>query len=504
VTAQRAAGGSIVDDPRWRAGVVLGGMGNAVASLLPLFALFALELPVAVAAGTVSAYMLGTLVANLLLWGRLADRVRSPRALVIAGTAAKGALLLAAAVFPARIGILALSALLGAFAVSADGALMRLVVGNLDQPARVSAVLRYTRLVQRGALAGLAFTTLLLPPLREALDEQLALRVAIGALGVLTLGQSVLAATTIGFSRAAPRLGQAVTDLAASGVLVAWSGAFGPVEAVLRLARPGMAAARARLSDSLRLMFLSLFVLHLGFAMHGGIFALYLRQEAQLANGAVVGVLLAGAVMTDFTVGRVSRWLESVPAVQLQVSASAVRAGLYVAFALLAIRPLAAWSIAAIVAAYLVNQMAWGIIVLAHVRRLADLAPPARRAVVMAYHGASTGGGAVIGVAVAGAIAGASGFRRRSRSRRSPRRPARRCCSAGRGRASEPGAGAPRWHAHGGSAPPPRAHGAGAPVASATAPARSAPERGRRRPAPAPRPRGAAGRSRGRRGARCA
>jgi hypothetical protein len=407
VATESPTRGSIMGQPRWRAAVLLGGMGNAIASILPLFALVALDQPVQVAAGAVAAYTLGTLGANLLVWGRLADRVRYPRALVVAGTAARGVLMLGVAVFPQAAGILALSLVLGASAVSADGALVRLVAGGLDRASRAAAMFTYSHLGQRGVLLGLAATSVALPLLRTSVDEVLALRIAVGGLGVVVLVQAAIALSTVGFERAAPRLSEALFDLGRSGVMVLWSGAAGPVQRVLRTGAPRRAAG---LPDSLRLMFASLAVLHLGFAVHSGVFAVYLRGEAGLSNALVVGVLLGGAVMTDFTISRVGRWLETIPAVQVQVAASALRAAIFLLFGLLAFAPAEAWSLAGVTLLYLLGQMCWGGIVPAHARRLADLAPESRRAEVMALHGAATGAGGVLGAALAGAVAAGLGF----------------------------------------------------------------------------------------------
>lgn len=81
---------SIMEIPRWRLAVVLAGVGDSVATVLPLFVLVSVGQPVAIAAASFASYQFGALVGNTLVWGRLANRLRRPLALVIAGTLAQG------------------------------------------------------------------------------------------------------------------------------------------------------------------------------------------------------------------------------------------------------------------------------------------------------------------------------------------------------------------------------------------------------------------------------
>lgn len=398
-----------MDRRRWRVAAVLGGAGDSIATLLPLFALVALDQSVQVAASAGAAYTFGALIGNALFWGRLADRVRSPRALVIAGTGVQGAALLGLALFPDVASIVVLAAVLGLVSVSMDGALMRLVAGDLADRARTHAVLLFTRLIEVGVLAGFVLAAVALPLLNAAVSDETALRVTVGALGAAILAESALAASTVGRRRVAPALTSTVTDLARSGVFVLWSGAAGPMQRALRLpGAPGPAATR--LSDSLRLLLVAVFVLFLGFALHSGVFAVYLRAEADLPDGAIMAVLLGGAFTTAVAMHRVSGWLRTLPAAPVQVAAGTVRAVIFAGYAALALEPGAAWSIAAVIALFFVSQTAWGALVPANTARVSALAPPARRGEVVAYFSAAAAGGAVVGATIAGTVADSVGF----------------------------------------------------------------------------------------------
>lgn len=400
--------GTILDRARWRVALQLGGMGDAVASLLPLFALTALDQSVGVAASTVSAYTAGSMVGHMFVWGRLADRITSPRLLVIVGTAVQGALILLIAVVPGFAGIVALSAILGLFAVSMDGALTRLVAGDLEPRARLAAITQFASLVERGVLYGLALSTAALALLAGATSEEVALRLVLAIIGVAILLESVIALTTVGTRRAAPRLGAAVGDLVRSGVVVIWGGAAGPVQRVLRVGPATVGGDR--LPDSLRLMLVSLAILHGGYALQGSLIAIYLSEAAGLAGGPAIAILLAGAVMSAFAAARVAGWLDTVPAVQVQLGAAAVRFITFAGFGLTALAPAAFGSIALFTILFLVSQLGWGAVIVANSQRFADLAPASRRAEVVALQNVSTGIGGVVGAALGAGIAQEVGF----------------------------------------------------------------------------------------------
>jgi MFS family permease len=400
--------GTILDRTRWRVALQLGGMGDSVVALLPLFALTALDQSVGVAASTVSAYTAGSMIGHLFVWGRLADRLTSPRLLVIAGTAIQGALILLIAVAPGFAGIVAVSAVLGLFAVSMDGALTRLVVGDLAPRARVVAITTFASLLERGVLYGLALSTAALAVLSGVTSEATALRLVLATIGIAILVESAIALSTVGRQRAAPRLGAAIGDLVRSGAVVIWGGAAGPVQRVLRV---GPATVQGdRLPDSLRLMLVSLAILHTGYALQGSLIAIYLSDAAGLAGGATIAILLGGAVMSAFAATRVASWLETVPAVQIQLSAATVRVVSFAGFGLLAFAPDALGSIAVFGVVFLLSQLAWGAVIVANSQRFADLAPASRRAEVVALQNVSTGAGGVLGAALGAGVAQEVGF----------------------------------------------------------------------------------------------
>ena len=400
--------GTVLDRSRWRVAVVLSGMGDAVQGLLPLFAFIALGQSVQVSAAAGAAYVGGTLAGNLLLWGKLADRVRQPRALIIAGTGTHGGMILGVALFPEVAGIIALAGLLGFIAVSMDGGVMRLVLGDLPDADRARAVVRYSQLLQIGLLLGFALAAGGAALLVTVMDGRSVLRVVMGILGGAVLLQSALVASTIGRRRAAPRVSSAVTDLATDGVLVLWNGSAGNMLRILRLSpRP---AAENQLSDSLRLLLVIMVVLFLGFSLHAGVFSLYLRIEAGLTDGAVLGIILAGSLMTSMAVPRAGAWLDAIPAVQLQSAAVAIRAVCYAGFAVLSLEASAGWSIAAVGVTYLLSQTAWGILVPANATRIAELAPSVRRGEVTAYFNAAAAVGVVVGSTIGGVVAENVGF----------------------------------------------------------------------------------------------
>jgi MFS family permease len=392
--------GTILDRSRWRVALQLGGMGDA--------ALTALDQSIGVAASTVSAYTAGSMVGHMFVWGRLADRLTSPRLLVIVGTGVQGSLILLIAVVPGFAGIVALSAVLGLFAVSMDGALTRLVVGDLAPRARLVAITTFASLLERGVLYGLALSTAALAILGGVTSEETALRLVIGIIGLAILVESAIALSTVGTRRAAPRLGAALGDLVRSGAVVIWGGAAGPVQRVLRV---GPATVQGdRLPDSLRLMLVSLAILHTGYALQGSLIAVYLSDAAGLDSGFAIAILLAGAVMSTFAATRVSSWLETVPAVQIQLSAATVRVATFGGFGLLAFAPDALGSIAAFALVFLLSQLAWGAVIVANSQRFADLAPATRRAEVVALQNVSTGTGGVVGAALGAGIAQEVGF----------------------------------------------------------------------------------------------
>jgi MFS family permease len=411
--------GSIVDRRRWRLAMLLGGVGDTVGSLLPLFALGVVGTDVGEAAGTAAAYTFGSLAGNVLIWGRLADRVRSPRALIVGGTAVQGASLVWLAAFPTAVPLLGAAAGLGLFAVSMDAPLVRLVAGDLPPRERLRAAVRFASFVERGILVGLMFSALALPLLGRVTDEVAALRIAMAVIGGGVLLESALALSTITRERAAPRLADAISDLSLSGAVVVWAGATTPIQRVLRVApfptgpfptRRQSDAASDPLPESLTLMLVSLAVLHAGFAMQGNLMGLYLREEANLEDGAIVAIFLLGSALTNVAVDRVGVWLDRIPAVQVQVTTGAVRTVVFAIYAGLAVVADANWSLIALVFLFCISQLSWGAIVSANSRRFADLSPPSRRGEVAALQSGFVGSGIVAGAALGGAIAGAIGF----------------------------------------------------------------------------------------------
>ena len=410
--------GSILDRRRWRIALQLGGMGDSVGALLPLFAIGVLGTDISVAAGTAAAYTFGALLGNVAVWGRLADRTDNPRALVIAGTAAQGGLLVLLGARPDMLPILSYAVILGVCSVSMDAALLRLVAGDLEPRERLRAVVRAAALVERGILLGLLFSTIALPLFGRAGSEATALRTALAALGVIILAESAIALSTVGRRRAAPRFAQTVSDLGATGAVVVWTGATTPIQRVLRVAPFGRtlagearpAPASERLPDSLLLMLVSLMILHAGFGMQGNLLGLFMREEMSLADGAVISILLVGSVLTNVSVNRVSRWLDSIPAVQIQIGAAAGRSVMFLGFAAIALIAGPVWTVALLIPVYALSQLSWGAIVPANTRRFADLAPASRRGEVAALQSASIGLGIVAGAAVGGVVAESIGF----------------------------------------------------------------------------------------------
>jgi predicted MFS family arabinose efflux permease len=137
---------------------------------------------------------------------------------------------------------------------------------------------------------------------------------------------------------------------------------------------------------------------------------LFMRQELGLADGAIVSILLMGSVLTNVAVNRVSGWLDSIPSVQVQVGAGAVRTALFVCYALLALVAGAGWTVVVLIPLFALSQLTWGAIVPANTRRFADLAPPSRRGEVAALQSASIGLGVVLGAALGGMVAESVGF----------------------------------------------------------------------------------------------
>lgn len=405
-----AIAGSIMSRPRWRAAVTLGGMGDSILALLPLFVIGALKQPVEVAAGAAAAYTFGAMLGHVFLWGRLADRTAHPRAQVILGTAVQGSLLVGLGVFPTLAGIVAISAVLGLFAVSMDSALMRLVTADLAPKPRTVAVLRFARLVERGVLLGLLVTAVALPLLRLGVDDAIALRAVVVALGAIILAESLIVATATGPLPSAPTVVSVAANLAADGLLVLWSGASGPVQQLIRVTVGSREPSDTWFPDTLRLLLINLVVLHLGFALHSGIFAVYLHKEGGLASGAVAAILLGGSVMTNLTIPRVSEWLQTIPAVQVQAGAAGARAVLFGGYAALALAADAPWSLAGVALLYLLGQMCWGAVLPANTVRVSTLAPPGRQARAMSLFSGATGSGTVIGTTLAGTLAASVGF----------------------------------------------------------------------------------------------
>ena len=158
-----AAAPAILAQRRWRVSLLLAGVGDSIHGLLPLFALVALGQSITVSAAVGGAYVLGALLGNALLWGRLGDRVRSPLALVVVGTTVQGAAIVGLGLFPEIAGIVALAAGLGFVAVSMDGALMRLITGTLPVRERTEAAVLAASLLERGVLLGFALAAGVLP-----------------------------------------------------------------------------------------------------------------------------------------------------------------------------------------------------------------------------------------------------------------------------------------------------------------------------------------------------
>jgi MFS family permease len=388
-----------MDARRWRIAAVLGGVGSSLAVLLPLFVLIALDGSVQVAAFAAAAYTLGALSANLALWGRLADRLRNPRRLVIAGVTLQSASLFVLALFPREWEVIGFAVMLGAVSVAAEAAFMRLVVGDLTDRARNEATITYTRLVQLGSMFGFGLAAVGVRVLQEFVDPGVALRLAVATMAVAILAELAIVLSTL--RRRAPAVSEGGAPQAvdaASNYTQTWDAG--------RL-REG---ADAGLSDSLRLLLVSLFVLHVGFALHSGVFPQYLSREAELGAAEAMTVLLGGSVMTTLTIVRIGSWLRTIPAVRIQTAAGAARTVLFATFAALAVFPGANASVAAVAALYLVNQVVWGAVVPAHTQRITELAPPERRGEVLALYGAAVGGGATAGTVLAGVTAAAIGF----------------------------------------------------------------------------------------------
>ena len=178
----------------------------------------------------------------------------------------------------------------------------------------------------------------------------------------------------------------------------------------LRITRQVARRGPERLSDTLRLLLMILVVMFFGFAMHGGVFALYLRTEGDLDDGPVLVALMLGALVTSLTIPRASVWLQTIPAVQAQTVAGAVRVVLYAGFALLALEAAAAWSLVGVGVLYLLSQTAFGIVVPANVARVAQLAPESRRGEVTGYASAAVALGVILGTTTAGLVADSAGF----------------------------------------------------------------------------------------------
>lgn len=402
----------ILAERRWSLVLLLGGIGDIVGSLLPLFIVTALELPVAVATSAVAAYTAGSLVAQLLLWGRLADRLDEPRILIILGTLGQGVLIVGLAVLPLSGGVVGLALVLGAVAVSMDGALLRLAVGSLEDRDRLRAASRFSILVQRGALVGLASSTVALALLPRWLDAEMALRVVLASVGGFVIVESLLVLNTTLGQRALPRLGRSIRELGEQGALLLFSTAATPVQQLVRFRRleASPRAGREQVSDTLLIMLAALAVVHFGYAMQGSLVAVYLRERADVPSSLVVAVLLGGSVMTSVGLSRISEWLEWVPPVQVQVLAAGVRALAFGLFALIATQPTLLVGIVGFVLSFLVSQLALGGVMASNARRLAALAPTSRRAEVAAWQSGAIGTGAVAGALLGGGIAGGFGY----------------------------------------------------------------------------------------------
>jgi MFS family permease len=402
----------ILAERRWSLVLLLGGVGDIVGSLLPLFIVTALDLPVAAATSAVAAYTGGSLLAQLLLWGRLADRLDEPRILIILGTLGQGALIVGLAVLPVAGGVVGLALVLGAVAVSMDGALLRLALGSLEDRNRLRAASRFSILVQRGALVGLASSTIALALLPRWLDAETALRVVLASVGGFVIVESLLVLNTALGHRAMPRLARSLRDLAEEGALLLFGTATTPIQQLIRFRRPEASpgAGREQVSDTLLIMLAALAVVHFGYAMQGSLVAVYLRERADVPSSLVVAVLLGGSVMTSVGLARISEWLEWVPPVQVQVLAAAVRAVAFALFALIATQPTLHVGIVGFVLAFFVSQLALGGVMASNARRLAALAPTSRRAEVAAWQSGAIGTGAVAGALLGGAIAGGFGY----------------------------------------------------------------------------------------------
>lgn len=394
---------TIATSRRWRASMILSGVSKTTILVLPLYVVGALGQGVGVAATAVAAFTFGAMIANLLLWGRLADRTSYPRALAAVGAFLYGLALIGAGLFPEFAGIIGLAVLLGAFSVAADGALVRLAAGQLPPLERTAAVLGYARRLEVGALFGLFGLAVALPLLDQYIDQSTALRVGMTAIGVAAIAQAGLSAWVSGTPARAPNT---VAGLAGDGLYVVWASVAGTLRTVRwgegsRGSGPGSAA----LPDALKLMLTNLAILYMGFALHGSVFAVYLSSEAGLSAGFVLGLFTVGAFLANVTILRVNSWLTVVPPVQVQAGVGVVRVVLFAGFAALAFASGAAWSIVLVLVLFLVSQVSWGAIIPANTARVTDLAPNSRRAEVMSYYNAALSAGLVMGALAAGPLA---------------------------------------------------------------------------------------------------
>jgi len=393
---------------RWRAVAALAGVGDSVYTAIPLLVIGPLAQPIEVAASALVAYTAGGMLSNVLVWGRLGDLIDRPRILALIGTVAQGVLLLVLAVATSGWSIVPLCAVIGVVAVSMDGAVARLVAGDLPGRERSAAFLVYSSMIERGLLIGFAGAAFVLPLLALSLSGDLALRVVITLYALAVLAQAPLIATGPVPGRI-PRV--TVGRVAASGIHLSGAGAARPFHQALRFVRgPRPGAGPRPLPDELRLFFVTQVVLHAGYALYGSILAIYLREEAGLNMALVMSLFAAGGITTNLALLRTGRWLVTVPAVQILAASASARVVLFLGFAIIALAPTAGWSLTALLPLYLLTQAVWGLILASGVAHVAELAPARGKARTMSSYGAASSTGVIIGTMAAGAIAGSFGF----------------------------------------------------------------------------------------------
>ena len=83
--------------------------------------------------------------------------------------------------------------------------------------------------MERGALLGLLVTAVAVPLLRLGVDDAVALRAVVVALGAIVLTESLIVATTTRPFPSAPTVAAVAASLAADGLLVLWSGVARPL-----------------------------------------------------------------------------------------------------------------------------------------------------------------------------------------------------------------------------------------------------------------------------------